>query len=83
MICTWLVEIYLSKLNLLEDLTASGAGSVDTTNYNVEQKELEEEFKGFLRDNKVKYIIVFMKGNLQLFFFFLSKFIIIIILELS
>ncbi|CAG8658675.1 5183_t:CDS:10, partial [Cetraspora pellucida] len=52
MIATWLVEIYLSKINLLEDLTASGSGSDDTSNYKAEQKALEGEFQNFLEQFK-------------------------------
>lgn len=54
MIATWLVEIYLSKINLLEDLAASSAGSEDTSNCKAEQKALEDEFKVFLEQYKVR-----------------------------
>ena len=53
MIATWLVEIYLSKLNMLEDLAASSAGSDDIDNYKAEQKVLGDDFKGFLKQYKV------------------------------
>lgn len=53
MIATWLVEIYLSKINTLEDLAASSAGSDDIDNFKAEQKDLEDEFKGFLEQYKV------------------------------
>ena len=55
MIATWLVEIYLSKINMLENLAASSAGSDDIDNYKAEQRVLEDEFKGFLEQYKVLF----------------------------
>ncbi|KAF8953441.1 hypothetical protein CPC16_003759 [Podila verticillata] len=52
-ICTWLVEIYLSKLNQLEDLAASSAADSDVQNLMAEQRVLEDEFKAFLETNKM------------------------------
>ncbi|KAG9067424.1 hypothetical protein KI688_012207 [Linnemannia hyalina] len=52
-ICTWLVEIYLSKMNQLEDLAASSAADSDVQNLQAEQTVLEDEFKGFLETNKM------------------------------
>ncbi|KAF9428590.1 hypothetical protein BGZ94_001853 [Podila epigama] len=52
-LCTWLVEIYLSKLNQLEDLAASSAADSDVQNLEAEQSVLEDEFKGFLETNKM------------------------------
>ncbi|KAF9362080.1 hypothetical protein BGX26_004165 [Mortierella sp. AD094] len=52
-ICTWLVEIYLSKLNQLEDQAASSAAESDVQNLQAEQGVLEDEFKGFLEVNKM------------------------------
>ncbi|KAF9902355.1 hypothetical protein BX616_001970, partial [Lobosporangium transversale] len=51
-VCTWLVEIYLSKLNQLEDQAASSASESDVQNFLAEQSVLEDEFKGFLETNK-------------------------------
>ncbi|KAF9575733.1 hypothetical protein EC968_001923 [Mortierella alpina] len=51
-ICTWLVEIYLSKMNQLEDLAASSAADSDVQNFQAEQITLEDDFKGFLETNK-------------------------------
>ncbi|CAG8582248.1 14325_t:CDS:10 [Acaulospora morrowiae] len=56
MIATWLVEIYISKINTIEDLAASSASSEDTSNYKAEQRVLENEFKEFLDQ---------FKGNLD------------------
>ncbi|CAB4425152.1 unnamed protein product [Rhizophagus irregularis] len=69
MIATWLVEIYLSKINTLEDLAASSAGSDDIDNFKVEQKDLEDEFKGFLEqykadlDKKTTYNLISSHGR--------------------
>ncbi|KAG0252035.1 hypothetical protein BG011_007258 [Mortierella polycephala] len=52
-ICTWLVEIYLSKMNQLEDQAASSATESDVQNLYAEQQVLEDEFKGFLEINKM------------------------------
>ncbi|CAG8443250.1 6027_t:CDS:10 [Acaulospora colombiana] len=56
MIATWLVEIYISKINTIEDLAASSASSEDISNFRAEQKVLENEFKEFLEQ---------FKGNLD------------------
>jgi len=53
MIATWLVEIYLNKINMLEDQTAASAGSDEARNFLAEQKFLEEEFRVFLDTHKV------------------------------
>ncbi|KAG0051168.1 hypothetical protein BGZ83_004029 [Gryganskiella cystojenkinii] len=52
-ICTWLVEIYLNKMNQLEDQTESSAADSDVQNLQAEQNVLEDEFKGFLETNKM------------------------------
>ncbi|RIA95939.1 Pep3/Vps18/deep orange family-domain-containing protein [Glomus cerebriforme] len=69
MIATWLVEIYLSKINMLEDLAASSAGSDDISNFKAEQTVLEDEFKGFLEqyrtdlDKKTTYNLISSHGR--------------------
>ncbi|KAG0369768.1 Pep3/Vps18/deep orange family-domain-containing protein [Gamsiella multidivaricata] len=52
-VCTWLVEIYLSKMNQLEDQAASSAAESNVQNLQAEQSVLEDEFKGFLETNKM------------------------------
>ncbi|KAF9438781.1 hypothetical protein BGZ76_004857 [Entomortierella beljakovae] len=52
-ICTWLVEIYLSKLNQLEDMAASSAADSDIQNMQAEQAVLEDEFRVFMETNKM------------------------------
>ena len=53
MIATWLVEIYLNKINMLEDQTTASAGSDEANNLLAEQKFVEDEFKVFLDEFKV------------------------------
>lgn len=48
MLATWLVEIYLSKLDELEDIAAAHAASQDVENYHLEQGILDEELRQFL-----------------------------------
>ncbi len=47
MLASWLVEIYLSRINQLEDIAASQAASEDVENYKVERTMLEDEIKQF------------------------------------
>jgi hypothetical protein len=47
------VEIYLSKLNQLEDQAASSTEQADYANFEEEQRFLKDEFKTFLEVNKV------------------------------
>ncbi|CAG8446869.1 13007_t:CDS:10, partial [Dentiscutata heterogama] len=78
MIATWLVEIYLSKINMYEDLTASGAGTEDTSNYKAEQGALEEEFKKFLEqfkanlDKRTTYNLIASHGRTGELLFYAS-----------
>lgn len=48
MLSTWLVEIYLSKLDELEDIAAAQAASQDVENYRLEQGLIDEELRQFL-----------------------------------
>lgn len=47
MLSTWLVEIYLSKLDQLEDMAAARAASEDVENYLLEQNLIEDKLKQF------------------------------------
>lgn len=53
MLATWLVEIYLSKINQLEDIAAAEAASQDVENLRLEQEMLEDELRQFLFTYKV------------------------------
>ncbi len=48
MLATWLVEIYLSKINSLEDVAAAEAASQDVDNYRLEITLITEELHQFL-----------------------------------
>lgn len=48
MLATWLVEIYLSKINQLEDVAAAEAASQDVDNYRLEITMITEELHQFL-----------------------------------
>ncbi|SPO29308.1 related to DigA protein [Ustilago trichophora] len=48
MLATWLVEIYLSKINQLEDVAAAEAASHDVDNYRLEITMITEELYQFL-----------------------------------
>jgi hypothetical protein len=48
LLATWLVEIYLSKLDQLEDIAAAHAASQDVENYVLEQGLIDEELQQFL-----------------------------------
>ena len=47
------MEIYLNKMNQLEDQMESSAADSDVQNLKAEQNVLEDEFRGFLETNKV------------------------------
>lgn len=53
MLATWLVEIYLSKINQLEDIAASESASDDVENYHMEKTIIEDDLKQFLQMYKV------------------------------
>lgn len=48
MLATWLVEIYLAKLNELEDVAAAEEASQNVDNYRIEMDLLQDELKQFL-----------------------------------
>lgn len=54
MLATWLVEIYLSKINQLEDIAAAERASEDVENLKVEQSLIEDEMRQFLNTYKVR-----------------------------
>ncbi|CAG8443951.1 10866_t:CDS:10 [Ambispora leptoticha] len=71
MIATWLVEIFLSKINLLEDKAASGAGVEESESYKTEQKLLVDDFKTFLQtyktdlDKRTTYNLIASHGRTE------------------
>lgn len=53
MLATWLVEIYLSKINTLEDVVAAEGASQDVESLKVEREMVEDELRQFLGDYQV------------------------------
>lgn len=53
MLATWLAEIYLAKINELEDLAASEVSQEDAANMLVEQGHVEDEMRQLLSAYRV------------------------------
>jgi hypothetical protein len=58
MLATWLVEIYLSKCNELEDVVASESISHDVDNLQAERSILEDDLRQFLETYKVNHLLI-------------------------
>ncbi len=58
-LATWLVEIYLSKCNELDDAIASQAISNDMDNFQAEKVLIEDDLKHFLETYKVSTMLFF------------------------
>ena len=56
-LATWLVEIYLSKCNELDDAIASQAISSDMDNFQAENMLIEDDLKQFLETYKVSAML--------------------------
>ncbi|RKP09914.1 Pep3/Vps18/deep orange family-domain-containing protein [Thamnocephalis sphaerospora] len=54
LICTWLVEIYINKLNILEDQASVNYAEADMQSYQEEERLMREEFQAFLEQNKTR-----------------------------
>ncbi|GAA6046606.1 hypothetical protein JCM3770_006235 [Rhodotorula araucariae] len=52
MLATWLVEIFLAKINELEDLAAAERASGDADNFHAERAIVEEDMQHFLKTYK-------------------------------
>ncbi|KAL7419717.1 tethering complex subunit [Cryptotrichosporon argae] len=76
MLATWLVEIYLSKCNTLEDVIAAEAATSDVDNLMAEKEIMEEELQTFLEeskndlDPKIVYELVLSHGRTDLYLFY-------------
>lgn len=57
LLATWLVEIYLSKCNQLDDLVASESVSHDVENLQAERTSTEDELRQFFETYKVSNLI--------------------------
>lgn len=76
MIATWLLEIYLSKCNTLEDLIAAESATSDVENLQMERTMVEEDLKSFIKDYKqnldssVVYELILGHGRTDLYLYF-------------
>jgi hypothetical protein len=48
MLATWLVEIYLSKCNTLEDIVAAESAISDVESLSIERQMMEEDMQNFI-----------------------------------
>lgn len=56
MLATWLVEIFLAKINELEDLAAAERTSGDADNFHAERAIVEDDMRQFLATYKVRLL---------------------------
>lgn len=54
MIATWLVEMFLSEINHLDDIAAAEAASDDVENYQARKMIVQEDLERFLQQHKVR-----------------------------
>lgn len=48
MLATWLIEIYLSKCNTLEDIVAAESATSDVESLNIERQMMEDDLRNFM-----------------------------------
>ena len=53
MLATWLVEIYLSKCNTLEDIVAAESATSDVDTLSIERQMMEEDMRNFITTYQV------------------------------
>jgi hypothetical protein len=53
MLATWLIEIYLSKCNDLEDIVAAESAVSDVESLSVERQIMEEDIRNFMTTYQV------------------------------
>ncbi|KAK7468755.1 tethering complex subunit [Stygiomarasmius scandens] len=76
MLATWLVEIYLSKCNELDDVVASESVSNNVENVETEKKITEDDLKQFLEtyksnlDRKTTYELIQSHGRTDMYLHF-------------
>ncbi|KAG8908085.1 hypothetical protein FRB99_000529 [Tulasnella sp. 403] len=76
LLATWLVEFYLSKINILDDIIASEGASHDVENLKAEQSLLEDELKAFFDtyksnlDKKTVYDLILNHGRQDVFIYY-------------
>ncbi|WVN85777.1 uncharacterized protein L203_100928 [Cryptococcus depauperatus CBS 7841] len=76
MLATWLIEIYLSKWNTLEDILAAESASTDVQSLKAEKVLIEEDLKNFMTtykndiEPKVIYELIQNHGRTDLYLFY-------------
>ncbi|GJJ08739.1 hypothetical protein Clacol_002958 [Clathrus columnatus] len=76
MLATWLVEIYLSKCNQLDDLVASESVSHDVENLQRERVSTEDELKEFFEtyksnlERKTIYDLIHSHGRIDMYLYY-------------
>lgn len=55
MLATWLIEIYLSKCNDLEDIVAAESAVSDVESLSVERQIMEEDIRNFMTTYQVSH----------------------------
>jgi hypothetical protein len=56
MLATWLIEIYLSKCNTLEDILAAESATSDVESLTIERQMMEEDMRNFMTTYQVSRI---------------------------
>ncbi|GAA5932223.1 hypothetical protein JCM3775_001164 [Rhodotorula graminis] len=78
MLATWLVEIFLAKINELEDLAAAERASGDADNFHAERAIVEEDMQQFLKtykdnlDSRTVFDLMGRHGRDELMLFYAS-----------
>lgn len=54
MLATWLIEIYLSKCNTLEDIVAAESATQDVESLTIEREMMEEDMRNFITTYQVR-----------------------------
>jgi len=76
MLATWLVEIYLSKCNTLEDIVAAESATTDVEHFSIERQMMEEDMRNFVTtyqhdlEPKVVYELILSHGRTDLYLFY-------------
>ncbi|ORX36495.1 Pep3/Vps18/deep orange family-domain-containing protein [Kockovaella imperatae] len=76
MLATWLVEIYLSKCNTLEDIVAAESATSDVESLTIERQMMEEDMRNFITtyqndlEPKVVYELIMGHGRTDLYLFY-------------
>lgn len=76
MLATWLIEIYLSKCNTLEDIIAAEAATSDVESMRVELQLMGDDLRNFITtyqanlDREVMYDMILSHGRTDIYLFY-------------